>query len=101
MVIDYLCRKKDKSCLGILDAALKKHPYAPELLAERDYVHKCFGIGITLKQPEAIFYSDEDESISFVEHVPPPKKNALEQTNHQVMQKIINNIEEALASLIE
>ena len=60
IVIDYLCRKNDKSCLGILDCALKIYPHSPELLAERDYVHKCFGIGITLKQAEAIFYSDED-----------------------------------------
>ena len=50
MVIDYLCRKKDKTCLSILDAALIKHPHTPEVLAERDYVHKCFGIGSTLKQ---------------------------------------------------
>ena len=59
-VIDYLCKKKNRLCLNLLETALKMHPSSPELLALRDYVNKSFGIGGTMRKidDDEIFHSD-------------------------------------------
>lgn len=58
LTTDHLCKLKQNECISILEEALKRYPHSPELLAQRDYIYNCFGIGRTLKHPEAIFYSD-------------------------------------------
>jgi len=42
---DFLCRQKDmNACIEVLDQALNKFSYAPELMAQQTYINKCFGI---------------------------------------------------------
>jgi hypothetical protein len=32
------------ACIEVLDQALNKFSYAPELMAQQTYINKCFGI---------------------------------------------------------
>lgn len=100
LVTDHLCKLKDQMCLPILDQSLKLHPYSPELLAQRDYIFKCFGIGGTLREPEAIFYYDEDEPMPQTARVP-KKRGMTEPADSQAMEKLIQNVEESLRQLAE
>ncbi len=98
LVTDYLCKQKDESCLKILESAFSKYPHSPQLLAQRDYIYNCFGIGATLKDPDAIFYSDEDEPLPITSY---QKKSMPEPADTQVMEKLIQNVEEALRRIAE
>lgn len=70
------------------------------MLAQRDYIYNCFGIGRTLKQPEAIFYSDEDEPLPVANNSYQKRLNT-EAPDPQMMEKLIQNVEESLRRLAE
>lgn len=59
---DYLCEQKDmNTCLQVLDKAMTKFSYAPELISQQNFINKCFGIKKNVRPliEEDIFYSDE------------------------------------------
>ena len=85
--------------MHILDDALGIYPSSPELLAQRDYVHRCFGIGNTMReQPDDIFHSDDDDEVPFISN--PPKRVYAEHTDSQVMEKLLQNVEGSLGILM-
>lgn len=99
LVTDHLCKLKQNDCIPILEQALAKYPHSPELLAQRDYIYNCYGIGSTLKHPEAIFYSDEDEPLPLI--VSTQKRAIAHIADSQAMEKVIQNVEESLRRLAE
>ena len=60
------------TCLEVLEKAMSKFPYAPELIAQQTYINKCFGIKKNprpLIEDDRIFYSDNEETpIVYFDH---------------------------------